>query len=131
MNEQELNKKLAEWRWGRDGIEVIEGGKYIYYHTKWHEEEKEWGIELVPDFPNDLNACYEWLVPKIIERTGHPFTLSLISGWGECGEYGAEISNPTRWREGHNTSRYALEFDNNPALAICLAIEKLMEIKHE
>jgi len=63
MNEQELNKKLAIWRWGLDNLDIHE--KFIYYHTTYSKRDKEWNIELVPLFPKSLDACFKWLTPKI------------------------------------------------------------------
>lgn len=71
--------------------------------------------------PIDLNNLFKYAVPKMINfhSMGHPFTVSLISGWGEwSGDYGCEITNPTNWKEGCHSSRYSLAFNQDPALAL-------------
>ena len=117
---EELNKKLAEW---------LEEDKDVFLFWR-NESTLEVHPHLRPNFPESLDACFKWLVPKVVnfKSLGHPFTVKIVSGWGEIhGEYGAEITNPTCWKEGHHTPRYALEFNKNPALALCLAIEKLID----
>ena len=66
----ELNEKLAKW-----------AGFKLHYND-WDEERqfpyfipsgKPWRTHKidsrpVPNFPEDLNACFKWLVPKLIDK---------------------------------------------------------------
>ena len=130
-NKQELNKKLDKWA----GFELKPTERsfntidWPYYSWYTPQGEILWSEDMLPNFTNSLDAYYEWLEPKVknLKGLGHPFIIKLVSGCGECGEYSAEITNPTLWKESHHTSRYALEFSHNPALALCLAIEKLID----
>ena len=96
MNEQELNKKLAEWAgfewWSIHRQEDIEAD------TIW---EPLGGVEVLikdnkgdmpglritvngkesyaPDFTNSLDACFEWLVPKVYpESVTFDYTKPLL-----------------------------------------------------
>ncbi len=80
----ELNKKLAEWRWGKDKVETyprVSDSKLIsFYQTgRWIDDDKEWEIAVAPDFPNDLNACFKWLTSKAIEDYGLQVICGAIS----------------------------------------------------
>jgi len=90
MTEQELNKKLAEWA----GFKYDDWLGWIYPDGENFDE--------LPDFPNDLNACFKWLVPNIKDDITR---MEVLISWAY------EI--------------YTLE--NPPALALCLAIEKLID----
>ncbi len=133
-NVDRLNKKLAEWA----GMSIKHDFKPIGFDNMKECSKCGIGKEMnlykycnLPNFTESLDACFKWLVPKLgfFKYGGaHPFRVKLLSGWGDTqGEYGVEITNPTHWAEGYNTSRYAVEFNKNPALALCLAIEKLID----
>jgi hypothetical protein len=103
MNEQELNKKLAEWAGFKDtGHRWLnpDGGKCI----------------TEPSFTHSLDACFKWLW-KELEPTVESLNLSVNiapSGdvfWNCCikEEYQVASTNET------------------PAMAFCLAIEKLID----
>ena len=93
---EELNRKIAEWCGWKPRIN---------YNDPVTSEEHP------PDFTTSLDACFEYIVPKLL-RDGHDFAL-------------------------YNTSeRFAVEilpeFDEaveseTPALALCLAVEKLID----
>jgi len=92
------------------------------------------GTENINYYEGDtaLGFLFKYAVPKVIylKGYGHPFTVSIISGWGDTsGDYGVEIANPTLWKKGHSTSRYVLEFSQDPALALFWALYKVMEAK--
>ena len=65
LDMSELNKKVAEWCgifWGwADNPETMrnEDGWYVKMSDESCRQ-----VEL-PDFPNDLNACFEYIVPKL------------------------------------------------------------------
>ena len=114
--ELELNKKLAEWRWGKDNLEVSNDGRFIYYHTTWNEGDQEWNIEPVPDFPNDISVCFKWLVPDNCSVCFNHANSSVV----------CMLTIPRVKGYGSNIYVGKAE-DKEDALALCRAIEKLMD----
>ena len=105
---EELNKKLAEWAGFEHKVVDIAGGEAQVDH--WYYGTQSF-IFFPPNFTDSLNACFKWLVPKL-----------------------------KRWELGSNAegSSYAIVSDRiqkypseaqakTPALALCLAISKLIE----
>ena len=116
MSEQELNKKLAEWAGfeKREGVKTFrkEGGTLYTEVNVWWLTPKigryrgEW--ECLPDFTQSLDACFRWLVPKL-----ENYTLQLADN-------------------GHLAYAFAkthrqFGIGKIPALALCLAIEELID----
>ena len=103
---QELNKKLAEWA----GINPIPMEKIYYDHS----------TEIVEDLPNftqSLDACFKWLVPKLNleedELYGITFTYNQPDGGITC-----SVATEKKLSQAQG---------GNSALALCLAIEKLID----
>ena len=98
MNDK-LNKKLAEWA----------GFKKSKYTTRLYDyPDKSKHYAELPNFPESLDACVKRLVPKL----SHYFIGDSVDGhtatvWNQSYSYGAK--------------------GNTPALALCLAIEKLID----
>jgi len=124
----DLNRKLAEWA----GFELHKGP---YYETRiasdgqdrWLEETRHtqyWRIgneahlEL-PNFTSSLDACFKWLVPKLnpIENLMLFRFIPTISGKWYCRieRIGGEVLGETH------------DFVEEPALALCKAIEQLID----
>ena len=107
MNE-ELNRKLAEWA----------GIKWQPISKTWLYPGKGLSLEPYPNFTESLDACFKWLVPKL----GH---YSLWHGAVRAkmqppmGEHNAEVWVGHYYGYGHSKE--------SSALAICLAIEKLID----
>ena len=106
MNEVEkldkINKKLAEWVFPTAlDIEVCDG--HILVIT-----DKETAV-IEEYFTQSLDACFKWLVPKVVDE-GYLFLSALFDDWLD-----------------------ELEEEKEPALALCLAIEKLIdgEVKND
>jgi len=107
MGEQELNRKLAEWRWGES---------YLWYPPN------EPYVSQYPNFTRSLDACFKWLVPLInkkdygvmiaVNRLGVP-SVKLFPLIGEV------VQSCSKKRM------------DDTALALCLAIEKLLGEKKE
>jgi len=109
MNEQELNNKLAEWagfklRWFNDY-------SWIWTDPSGNDLEPR---ELLPNFLQSLDACFKWLVPKVRQDAedarglpvdGEQTIRDLLYNWS----LDVAIRKVT------------------PALALCLAIEKLVD----
>ena len=66
MNEQELNKKLAEW--AGCGMVVEHSGTWA---ESWH----------YPDFTNSLDACFKWLKAQVIAKYDYPTWKRLLYDW--------------------------------------------------
>ncbi len=138
MNE-ELNKKLAEWAGFRqEKISVnYEVGRRVSYMSKpiYKTKEKKIWVEPgtpmpLPDevllshelrlnpynFTQSLDACFKWLVPKAILTMCNK-TLTPFQAYQKLFDY---------WRKEPEfiISGYSIE---EPALALCLAIEKLID----
>ena len=106
-----LNKKLAEWA----GFTYQEENGYHYRgwaYTDNDRQTKRYISEL--DFPNDLNACFKWLVPKAIEVLNRDFN------WDEKGCLNRIFKD---WQRIYWNGKGTLSY----ALALCKAIEKLID----
>ena len=96
-----LNKKIAEWlgwEFHSDGV-----------HWRINPRILGWNIlENLPDFPNDIKACLDYIMPKL-NRASIAYSL---------GGYQAmvQLENGGKWETAEN---------KNPALALCRAVEKL------
>jgi len=120
MTEQELNRKLAEWA----GFE---------FNDDWADDRPYKSPDGVilhswKDFTQSLDACFKWLVPMLtkefIELEIHLDYLVKHRGWNVSlfdGFY--NVDEPK-----HNL---ACAFANEPALALCKAIEKLIDSEAE
>jgi len=98
MNEQALNKKLAEWAGFRITTQSYTDFEPVRDERWWQPD----GFEGKPNFIQSLDACFKWLVPKLrYDLWVHDM---ILIDW---------ISSVCRGA--------------NPALALCLAIEKLTD----
>jgi len=99
---QELNEKLAEWA-GFHSVHYRDGETHGY-DTK---EALYW-----LQFTQSLDACFKWLVPKIQDDDySQEVTIyQYPNGWG------CYIGDMRKYQVAET-----------PALALCLAIEKLID----
>ena len=111
VDREALNKKLAEWAGFRFGHIKGEGNYYSYPNS----DEKYYGYI---DFIDSLDACFKWLVPKLQDKG---IVVDLIAY--EHKGYGCVISSVV------DDKNIAIIRNDNPALALCLAIEKLIDEK--
>ena len=114
----ELNKKLAEWagiRYEPDQ-DVF---KVIFPDGSWYNIGHNWVLdEVEPNFTESLDACFKWLVPELYERE---YYYELLQ-WNSR-QHKAIINKRTvEWAV---TASDAVA--KTPALALCLAIEKLID----
>ena len=105
--EQELNKKLAEWAVFRLLYKDIEDRKSWY----WVQPNGQTQAirEPLPAFPYSLDACFKWLVPKL------PLQEIYIQPTSD-NSWQVDIEREEYWADAET-----------PALALCLAIEKLID----
>lgn len=101
----ERNKKLAEWA----GVEKQRVGV---------PDHKLMFRECYPNFTESLDACFKWLEPKL---SNYNMCKGLEPGKPVFGQHIAEV-----WSLTHG---YSKAYSKEPALAFCLAIEKLMDGK--
>jgi hypothetical protein len=114
QEKQKLNEKLARWigNISHDWTDEVCGYKTTECFCKnCHRAEDYTPFPCIPDFTDSLDACFQWLVPKAIKF----------------------IQDKNVWN--YQQSRRLL-FDcwlsllneDDYALALCLAIEKLIEV---
>ena len=106
MNEQELNKKLAEW------AGLVENR---YTHDWFVEgfEAHSVNIGKLPNFTQSLDACFKWLWRKAIQTLADIDLSSIEEAIHKLFYLWA-------------TER-VIRLNDEPALALCLAIEKLID----
>ena len=96
IDEQKLNKKLAEWV----------GMAHIHYVTPIN-------------FTESLDECFKWLVPwGEIEEITFMFSSNAVS---------CDVEAGFKFYEGHVNVDSFKEAQKKSALALCLAIEKLID----
>ncbi len=79
----------------------------------------------VPFFPEDETACFKWLAPKLDICTRIEFHPTPVKGERE---WVADIQVP-RWNGQELDYKSFLYCGKTPALALCLAIQKLIRSK--
>ena len=127
MNEQEkrtLNEKLARWVGDikHDWTDEVCGYKTTEcFCENCHRAEDYTPFPCVPDFTDSLDACFKWLVSKLgnvlieMDKTGtaHPGHFEVWVEQFVGNEFNSRHSGGAR--------------AENPALALCLAIEQLID----
>jgi hypothetical protein len=93
----------------------------IYYNVEYYIEYED-GVSLTtsnpPNFPESLDACFKWLVPKLYRDN---YYYDLLQ-W-DNGRHKAIISKATvEWAVTASDT-----IAETPALALCRAIEKLID----
>ena len=123
----ELNRKLAEWRgfkWGFFEPRIANVQKYKYEHGFWMTPDGQVYGQSLPDFTHSLDACFKWLVPKLMEIRETP-AIAIQFELDEESNVDCEIEGGfPNWQRG-----WMMGSGETPALAFCKAIEKLMEAK--
>ena len=115
MEEQELNTKLAEWvgfkkaniKWDYHYEVGIRVPDWLYPSDPRYCERE------LPNFPESLDACFKWLVPKL--DFGQMELYSL-----EDGTWLFHLNYVGKEDKGYSGR------GKTPALALCLAIEELI-----
>jgi len=110
LNEQELNRKLAEWAGLIDFTDKL--GSVYSYGTKLYKDP--------PNFTQSLDACFKWLVPKLKGA----WAIS-IRNFVDTDKYTIELIYGTlRYKEIKVQGERL-------ALTLCLAISELIDIVQE
>jgi len=104
------NEKLAKWA----GFYCLEGIWTIY----------DRGVlePTLPNFTEDLNACFKWLVPKLQEKG---YTVDIFGF--EHKSFAINICSVFPVDDTGFCQSVAEAKDDNPALALCKAIEQLID----
>jgi len=105
-DEKELNKKLAEWA----GFILWKGSLY------WYPDNT--GAKRLPTLTSSLDACFKWLEPKL-EHYSVWHGAPRVTNQPPLGEHNAEVWIGHSYGYGHSK--------DSIALALCLAIEKLID----
>lgn len=151
----EKNRKLAEWVGFRhmpykEEHEIASikdesshrriGSGWGWVHPNWVYGNGKWSLEL-PNFTQSLDACFEWLVPKLGWCSVEHIVAVDPMGFPKK-DYELPYTEPKRDYYVSDAPRYHwyratlwAEDGNNklvgdagtPALALCLAIEKLID----
>jgi len=130
--EKELNEKLARWA----GFERADIKKHYYWEgcerlPKWREPNTGYHIKL-PSFTNSeigIACCFKWLVPKskmdvlwiVNNLDGSAPSIKFCFGFGR----GAD-NDLICWSKNLPPNDCLSPMADTPALALCLAIEKLI-----
>jgi len=120
MDEQSLNEKLAEWA-GFEFKEVKFDGADSCGVPIPQWLGVDYGSWEPPNFTQSLDACFKWLVPKLLEQLD-PDTIKVELKYGRTKEM--------VWTflfEDWQAHSYHYAQAETPALALCLAIEKLID----
>ncbi len=103
----ELNRKLAEWA----GFKNIRFGKdYMLMTGRFNK------VEEITPFTQSLDACFKWLVPELL--LDQRFTMTI---WNDKKDWFVQLSRPHKF--------FIVEQSGTLALAVCLAVEKLIDAK--
>ena len=109
----ELDEKLAKWAgFVYDPPNEKARGYGLKPCGMWIAPDGNFDSEL-PDFVNSLDDCFEWLVPKL-----WAIQLSVINTMGD------RASMAMVDLDG---DLFASDFAKTPALALCKAIEKVID----
>lgn len=131
---KELNRKLAEWA-GFSIRSVWDTGFQLFktpqkpspdgVHYDEEEFEENWYKAISTDyFTSSLDACFKWLVPKLYSwRIGTHFTP-------DPNDFSQLIPSDC-YAEASSIVYAGYTEADTPALALCLALEKLIDAKGE
>ena len=116
----ELNRKLAEWA-GFENISHLAIKPHPNF-VMWRCPDGGTIFDNAPNFTQSLDACFKWLVPKLtnIKQMGSRKTVEIIRFF--------EFKKDSTWC--HLETDWQAEFETigeTPALALCNAIEKLID----
>jgi len=123
MNEQELNRKLAEWA----GFDLIFQEASLEWFLVSAEKHR---VDITELFTKSLDACFKWLVPKskmdilwIINNLDSPRPeIAYAFGYSR-----SETNDLLCWSKRLPVEECLSPIEETPALAICRAIEKLID----
>jgi hypothetical protein len=118
MNEEELNRKLAEWagfeeQYNSGSYMNIEVAEYSWYDPKGNK------CGILPDFTQSLDACFKWLVPKLFNPDDIFYRNPIVHIFFDTPS-NVVVRLSVRDFESYQRAE-------NPALALCLVIEKLID----
>jgi hypothetical protein len=118
MTDEAINKKLAEWA----GFRYDEDGEFVNGMwanlSGWSRPGEKVRFPEVPEFTDSLDLCFQYLVPKLVD-----YYLDMLSLDGTIQHHAAVLST---WASVLHTASAT-----SPALALCKAIEQLIEAEHD
>ncbi|KKL10661.1 hypothetical protein LCGC14_2553610 [marine sediment metagenome] len=123
MENEELNLKLAKWLGWKLHYQYYDEDKRFPYFIP---SGKPWRTHKIdgrplPNFTESLDDCFKWLMPKLVELG---FDNVAVQFTWQKGYYG-EGHCAHLFRNHIGKTAYA----NTPALALCKAVEKLIDGK--
>ena len=115
---KELNEKLAKWA----GITQAQMKEWVMHPTGEEISVEGKPLKIYPNFTSSLDACFKWLVPNL-EASGSASVFRGIEfNVGDIGEKPWQCILFAK--NGHD---YTEGYADTPALALCKAIEKLID----
>jgi len=118
---QELNAKLALWRWPDNKILDYPDFHCIYVVSN---EDNSTG-ETINYFTSSVDSCRKWLVPELNKQGIYIVIGQLIDGSYDIDFYFK--SSNKRDRADRLYQRHGMSNDNDLALALCKAIEQVRD----
>jgi len=116
MTDEAINKKLAEWA----GFRYDEDGEFVNGMwanlSGWSRPGEKVRFPEVPEFTDSLDLCFQYLVPKLDQLTIEWDTALVSTAY----VYGDAADRVFSWADA-----------TSPALALCKAIEQLIEAEHD
>lgn len=115
---ERLNRRIAEWagfeQFGKEGEYWVfkpapDYQSFEVEGTRWITPKGDAAFAHLPDFPHDLNACVEHLFPLVKHYE--------INNWNGHSHRAFVVLN---------NNRLAVADADKPALAFCLALDKLV-----
>ncbi len=118
MNDQELNRKLAEWA----GFSVNTCDYDWKEGQRWYTPEHG-TCKDIPDFIHSLDACFKWLWPNLewVQLSGQVYLNCDLACSSHIRSFAGKPTKQTVGGTEKSTSA------KTPTLALCLAIEKLID----
>ena len=118
--DSELNKRLAEWA----GWHSFNENGCGYPPNNIPKQPR-----LYPIFTQSLDACFKWLVPKLRIGGEYPYLKEIILDIAMCDVemYYCYLRYDSLHDDGFVEREEVQASAENPALALCKAIDKLID----
>ena len=133
VDEQELNRKIAEWcglHFYPECECIRNAGICWGVSAETYGKNGHWHFVL-PHFTKSLDACFEYIVPKL-QKTGTGYCIEFIYNATErdtkrfeCVLLHEYLAVNTYFAGSNKVNIYY--YDKTPALALCRAVEKLIQ----
>lgn len=128
MNNEKLSKKLAEWV-GFTWYDEPCSYKGCSGHCGWRYPDgntvQPLGMRGLPNFLSSLDACFKWLVPRL------DLYEIIFSAKESVNGYVCQLVWHSKDPDRLGMHDHVTECGDTPALALCKAIEQLIDKEKE